>query len=86
MPKKGGGPSDDLRRQLRQVGIAVTIPFLLLAAACVGLFLGLWLDNLLGTTPWLKIIGTILGFMAGARETYLLIRKLSRELEDDGPK
>lgn len=84
-------PSDrrrdsELARLLRQTGVAMTIPFLLLAAPVVGLLAGRWLDAKLGTAPWGKVIGVALGLMAGGRETYLLIRRLSRELKSDDQK
>jgi F0F1-type ATP synthase assembly protein I len=30
-----------------------------------GLLLGYWIDKKLGTTPWLTLMGTILGFILG---------------------
>jgi len=46
---------------LAQAGIEMVVP----------LGIGVWLDQLLGWTPWATVIGTILGFVGGI--THLVI-------------
>ena len=79
-PSSDQGPSN----QWRQAGLALSIPMLMVSGPLVGYFLGYglvaWLD--IGD-PWgkvIKVVGLILGVVAGARETIRLIRKIS---EDD---
>ena len=79
-PSSDQGPSN----QWRQAGLALSIPTLMVSGPLVGYFLGYglvaWLD--IGD-PWgkvIKVVGLILGVVAGARETIRLIRKIS---EDD---
>lgn len=49
----------------------------LLAALLVGLGGGWWLDNRLGTTPWLMLLGLFLGSAAG----FLNVKRAAEELD-----
>lgn len=69
-------PNAERGRQLRQLGIATTIPFVMLAAPAVGYVIGTWLDGRLGTAPTLRAVFVLLGVAAGVYETIQLIRKL----------
>jgi len=73
--------------------IALTSGFTLLAGLFIGYYGGRWLDGVAGTTPWLTLVGTLLGIAAGFR---VLIRDVLRETprdtrgrrpkdEDEGP-
>lgn len=48
-------------------------------AICLGYFAGRWADERWGTTPWLQIIGLLVGVASGFRELYRLSRKFTRE-------
>ncbi|MCA9519672.1 MAG: AtpZ/AtpI family protein [Myxococcales bacterium] len=48
-----------------------------------GLALGYWLDGLLGTSPWLLLVGLVLGFTGGL---WTLIRLTNKVMEDDRSK
>ena len=85
-------------KQARQIGLLTTIPFLLAVAPLVGYFGGRWLDGKLGTAPVLTFILADdddrlahpvltfvllgLGFVAGVRETIIVVRKATKEAED----
>lgn len=56
--------------------IALTSGFTLLAGLFIGYYGGRWLDGLLGTTPWLSLVGIILGIVAGFR---VLLRDILRD-------
>lgn len=76
-------PDDnDAARQWRQASLALTLPMMMLAGPLVGYFLAVGLIHWLDIGPvWagrIKIIGVILGVMAGIRETVSVIRKLSK--------
>ncbi|MCA9041520.1 MAG: AtpZ/AtpI family protein [Planctomycetaceae bacterium] len=45
--------------------------------------LGYWLDSKLGTTPWLVIVGAILGFVVGMTLLVDLSRRLNRPKTTD---
>ncbi len=66
---------------LRTAGMLLAIPTLLIVSPLVGFFLGGWLDRLLHTSPWLALVGLVLGFVAGARETYRIYRRYLAEEE-----
>ncbi len=70
MEKKTNGKND-----MRRVGIFMTIPFVLAIPPIIGWLIGGWLDKNLDTHPYLSYLLLFLGFVAGSREVYRLIRK-----------
>ena len=69
---------------LRSAGMLLTIPALLIVSPLVGAWIGGWLDRRLKTSPWLLIVGLVLGFAAAGRETFLIYRRnQSEEKERD---
>ena len=74
-------------RGLRSAGLLLAIPMLLIVSPLVGFFVGSWLDRRFGISPWLTILGLILGFVAGARETVQIYRRYTAEEEENrGPR
>jgi ATP synthase protein I len=67
---------------LRGASLLLAIPTLLIVAPLVGFFLGGWLDQRFGTSPWLGIAGLVVGFAAAGRETYLIYRRYLAEEEE----
>lgn len=63
------------QRKLRQAGIYMTIPFVLAGPPIVGLLIGGWLDGFFGTAPWLMYSLIVLGFIAGFRDLYDIIKR-----------
>lgn len=55
----------------------------------IGMVFGGWLDKRLHTTPWLRIVGVMLGLATGFNELYRVAkryqRKLSREAKESPP-
>ncbi len=41
-------------------------------ATVIGLVIGLWLDGLFETKPWLTLIFLVLGIVAGFRNIYII--------------
>jgi len=68
-----------------QTAIAMELPFTLVGPILVAGTIGYFLDRWLGTTPWLILILTGLGFYAGVREVYRRYRKML-ESRNDQPK
>jgi len=66
---------------LRTAGILLAIPTLLIVSPLVGFFIGSWLDQRFHISPWLTLIGLVLGFVAGARETLRIYRLYQAEEE-----
>jgi ATP synthase protein I len=65
---------------MRRIGLFLTIPMTLALAPTVGFLLGWFCDRKLGTFPWLTVLMLIGGFVAGAREVWLLVRRFERKL------
>ncbi len=57
----------------------LAIPTLLIVSPIVGFFVGAALDRWLKTSPWLGLVGLVLGFAAGGRETYRIYRRYQDE-------
>ena len=60
---------------LSQVSLQLLIPIL------IGVFAGIWLDKVLGTSPWITIAGAVIGIAAAFRNLYMLAMRESRRLE-----
>lgn len=61
----------------RQVGVALSLVFVIPVAVAVGGLAGLWLDERLGTKPWLTLILVGVGFIGGMREVLRKLKKLN---------
>jgi len=59
----------------RQLGFVLSIAFVFPAAIVVGYTVGWWIDNKLGTSPWVSLVGLALGLWAAFRD---LLRQLNR--------
>jgi F0F1-type ATP synthase assembly protein I len=60
----------------------LAIPTLLIVAPLVGGFVGSWLDRRFKSSPWLLILGLILGFVAAGRETFQIYRRYQSNEEE----
>jgi F0F1-type ATP synthase assembly protein I len=65
----------DLAPKWRQIGIYMTIPFVLAISPIMGWFIGRWLDEKFDTNPYLMYVGLFLGFIAGFRELYYIVKR-----------
>ena len=75
-PDKNGEPS-----ALKSAGLLLAIPTLLIVSPIVGYFVGSLADRWLKWDPWGGIVGLMLGFAAGGRETYRICRRYQAEEE-----
>ena len=81
------GDQNPRNRGLRSAGLLLAIPTLLIVSPLVGFFVGSWLDRRFGISPWLTIVGLVLGFVAAGRETTKLYRRyIAEEEENRGPR
>ena len=70
---------EDTRKALKLVGLASTLGLSIVIATFIGLALGIWLDRVFNTSPWLTIILLIVGIIAGFRNFYLFMSKRAKE-------
>ena len=70
---------EDTRRSLRELAYFSSIGLSVALSIFIGLALGLWLDRIFGTAPWLMFIGLGMGIAAGYRNIGLAIKR-SRKL------
>ena len=60
---------------MRQLALLTSIPMILLAGPIVGYFIGNFLDQLFGISPWLMVIFSVLGAVSGVKQTITLIKR-----------
>lgn len=64
-------------KQVKVVGIASSIPFVLAAGPLAGHFAGKYLSNSFNLGPWVIIVCITIGFISSAFETVKLIKFIS---------
>lgn len=74
-------PERGERKEAKLIGLVMTMPFALSLPPIVGWYLGTWIDKHWGTAPYAMWTLLVLGFVAGARECYRIIKKYA---DDDG--
>lgn len=67
--------TNDKFHQWRVIGACVSIPFLLGVCPLLGYFLGEFLEEIVGGKGWLRFVFLALGFGAGAKTTWELVKK-----------
>ena len=70
---------EDTRQALKLVGLASTLGLTIVIATFIGLALGLWLDRVFNTSPWLTVIFLIVGIIAGFRNFYRFMSRRAKE-------
>jgi ATP synthase protein I len=68
---------------IRTAGLLLAIPTLLIVSPLVGFFVGSWLDGRFHTSPWLGIVGLVIGFAAAGRETWMIYRRYQAAEEEE---
>ncbi len=76
-------PPSKRDKDYRQISLLLAVPAILVASPLIGYFGGQWLDDWLGTEPWLMTIGVALGLAAAGIEIVGLVRKAASMDKDD---
>ncbi|MBI5682814.1 MAG: AtpZ/AtpI family protein [Deltaproteobacteria bacterium] len=63
------------QRPLKKWALLGSVGMSLVLATFIGLYIGIYLDGLFSTQPWLTITFLILGIIAGFRNIYILIKR-----------
>lgn len=58
---------------MKQIGVLLTLPFVMAIPPVVGWLLGRWLDEAANTKPFFMYTLIVLGIVAGFREMYRII-------------
>lgn len=75
---------DSNRRQLMYAfGVYSGVGMQLVISVVVGIFAGQWLDEKLGTGPWLMIIGLLLGTVAGFYNLIRILNNFQKKKQDN---
>ena len=72
---------ENRQRHRRAMSLSLMIPAILAAAPLVGLGIGWWLDGMLNSSPWGKLLGLIVGFAAAGREIRKLLQRIDKDLD-----
>jgi ATP synthase protein I len=72
------------RRFIRLLGVLSTVGITLVAATVIGYFLGLLLDRVFGTSPWLTVLFLIFGIAAGFKNLFDQAKKV-QDLDREEP-
>jgi ATP synthase protein I len=70
---------EDTRKLLRLAGLASTVGLTLVLSTVIGLAIGIWLDKVFNTGPWLTLVFLVVGIVAGFRNFYRFMTKSTRE-------
>jgi len=55
---------------------------MLVAGPVLGFFIGRWLDGKFDTEPYLMVILVLLGLVASGKESYKILKQVTKEAED----
>lgn len=64
------------------IGVLSTVGLTMVFATMIGLFLGLWLDKLLGTAPWMAALFLLIGIFAGFHNLFMHVKKIQQDLDE----
>lgn len=73
-----GSMKRETRRAIRELAYYSSLGLQIALSIFIGLFMGVYLDRWLGSTPWLTLIGLGMGIIAGYRNIGLAIKKSRR--------
>jgi ATP synthase protein I len=71
--------SQDNGRWIRKAGLASSIGLVMVISIAIGYFFGSWLDRVFRTSPWLMLVFTIMGIVAGFVQMIRIANELSRD-------
>ena len=66
----------------KALGELSSIGLVLVVSTIIGLAGGYYADRLLGTSPWLLLVGLVLGIAAGFVNLFRSVTRADRELDD----
>jgi ATP synthase protein I len=70
------------RKLIRMLGVLSTVGLTMVFATVIGLYVGLKLDEWLGTSPWLTALFLLLGIAAGFRNLFVYAKRSQKSFDD----
>jgi len=74
------------RKLIRMIGVLSTVGLTMVFATVIGLFIGLKLDEWLGTAPWLTAVFLLLGIFAGFKNLFVYVKRSQKTFDEDEDK
>lgn len=74
--------ADDRRELFRSLGFVSSVGISMVAASCIGLYIGYTLDDWWGTSPWMTLLWLGFGIAAGFRNIFILTRRALRDKDN----
>ncbi|MFA5701437.1 MAG: AtpZ/AtpI family protein [Desulfuromonas sp.] len=81
--------AEDRRELFKSLGFLSSVGISMVASILIGMAMGYYLDQWLGTAPWMLLIFLGLGIVAGFRNIFILTRRELRRQstqDEDPPK
>ena len=69
------------RKLIRMLGVLSTVGLTMVFATVIGLYIGLKLDEWLGTSPWLTALFLLFGIIAGFRNLFVYAKRSQQTLD-----
>jgi ATP synthase protein I len=74
------------RSLIRMLGVLSTVGLVLVFATVIGLYLGVKIDQWLGTSPWFTAIFVVFGLIGGFRNLFVYARRSQDSFGKDNGK
>jgi ATP synthase protein I len=75
--------AEDKRQLFKSLSFLSSIGISMVAASFIGLFIGIYLDKWLGTSPWMTLIWLGFGIASGFRNIFILTRRALRDQDKE---
>jgi F0F1-type ATP synthase assembly protein I len=70
----------------KQYGRYGSLGIELILSMAVGYYVGRWIDTKLATTPWIALLGFLVGVYAGFRQIFRVAKRMTAEAEREDEK
>jgi len=74
------------RKLVRMLGVLSTVGMVIVFATVIGLYIGLKVDEWLGTSPWFTAIFLLFGLIGGFRNLFVYAKRSQDTFDKDDKK